>query len=374
MQLAHDDFKIVHGIGAAAGIAHINQMHEDARPLDVAQKLRAQAGAGVCALDESGNIGDDEAGGIGIAALAQQDHAEIGLERGEGIIRDLGPGSADARDQRALAHVGIADQADIGQQLEFEAKEALFAAAAQLVLARRLMGGGGEASVAASAAPAASDDDALIGAGKIVQALAGSVVIKDGADGDFEHDVVAFASALIAAFTVASALGLVFRVEAEMHQRVVALAGFHVNVAAAPAIAAGRAAARNELFAAKGDASVAAVAGFYADSGFINEHGRKKTASLTRGPHSRVGCATRSCLIQIFGLDGDVLAQAAAVLEADNAADFGEQGVVFAAADVQAGLNAGSALAHDDGAARHQLAAEGFHAQPLRIAIAPVAR
>src|SRR5438132_1339186 len=102
--------------------------------------------------------------------------------------------------------------------------------------------------------------------------------------------------------------------------------------------------------------------------------GVKKTASLTRGPHSRVGCATRSCLIQIFGLDGDVLAQAAAVLEADNAADFGEQGVVFAAADVQAGLNAGSALAHDDSAARHQLAAEGLYAQPLRVAIAPVAR
>src|SRR5437660_708895 len=165
--------------------------------------------------------------------------------------------SADAGDQRALAHVGIADQADIRQQLEFEAKEAFFAAAAEFVLARRLMGGGGEAGIAASAAPAAGDDDALIGAGKIVQAFAGSVVIKDGADGDFEHDIVAFASALIAAFAVASALGLVLRVEAEMDQRVVALAGFHVDVAAAAAVAAGRAAARNELFAAKRDASVA---------------------------------------------------------------------------------------------------------------------
>src|SRR5207237_2484295 len=132
-------------------------------------------------FDESGNIGDDEAGGIGIAALAQQNDAQIGLESGEGIIGDLGPGSADARDQRALAHVGIADQADIGQQLQFEAKETLFAGAAEFVLARRLMGGGGEAGIAASAAPAAGDDDALIGARKIVQALAGSVVIKNGA-------------------------------------------------------------------------------------------------------------------------------------------------------------------------------------------------
>src|SRR5207302_6272367 len=167
---------------------------------------------------------------------------EIGLESGERIIGDLGTSGADARDQRALAHVGIADQADIGQQLQFEAKEALFAAAAEFMLARRLMGGSGEAGIAASAAPAAGDDDALIGAGKIVQPVAGSVVVKNGADGDFEDDVVAFASALVAAFTVASALGLVLRVEAEMHQRVVALAGLHVHVAAAPAIAAGRAA------------------------------------------------------------------------------------------------------------------------------------
>src|SRR5207248_8723622 len=81
------------------------------------------------------------------------------------------------------------------------------------------------------------------------------------------------------------------------------------------------------------------------------------------------GCATRSCLIQIFGLDGHVLAQAAAIFEADDAADLGEQRIVFAATDVQTGLNAGAALAHDDGAAGHELSAEGLHAQPLRVAI-----
>src|SRR5205823_3174332 len=107
---------------------------------------------------ESGNIGDHEAGGVGIAAVTQRNHAEIGLERGERIIGDLGTGSADTRDQRALAHVGIADQANIGQQLEFEPKKALFAAAAQLMLARRLMSGSSEAGIAVSAAPAASDD------------------------------------------------------------------------------------------------------------------------------------------------------------------------------------------------------------------------
>ena len=59
------------------------------------------------------------------------------------------------------------------------------------------------------------------------------------------------------------ALGFVFGIEAEVHQRVVALAGFHDDIAAAAAVAAGRAAARHELLAPEGHAAVAAVAGLH---------------------------------------------------------------------------------------------------------------
>jgi len=52
----------------------------------------------------------------------------------------------------------------------------------------------------------------------------------------------------------------------------VALAGFHDDVAAAAAVAARGAASRDELLAAEGEASVAAVAGFHADIGFVNKH------------------------------------------------------------------------------------------------------
>ena len=74
---------------------------------------------------------------------------------------------------------------------------------------------------------------------------------------------------------MASALGPVLRVEAEMHERIVALAGFHDDVAALAAISAGRAAARNELLPAECHASVAAVAGLYLDFCFIDEHRKK---------------------------------------------------------------------------------------------------
>ena len=77
---------------------------------------------------------------------------------------------------------------------------------------------------------------------------------------------------LFAAFAVASALGFVFGIKAEMHERVVAFARFHPDVAALAAVAAGRTAAGDELFAAEGHAAVAAVAGFDSNYGFVDEH------------------------------------------------------------------------------------------------------
>ena len=65
--------------------------------------------------------------------------------------------------------------------------------------------------------------------------------------------------------------------------------------------------------------------------------------------------------------DGHKLAQLPAVTELDHAGDLGEQGVIFAASYVEAGLQPRAALAHDDGAAGDKLSAECFYAKPLRV-------
>ena len=52
------------------------------------------------------------------------------------------------------------------------------------------------------------------------------------------------------------------------------LTGHKNNVAAMAAVAAARAAARDVLFPAKGQAAVAAIARLDQDSDFIDEHGR----------------------------------------------------------------------------------------------------
>jgi hypothetical protein len=64
----------------------------------------------------------------------------------------------------------------------------------------------------------------------------------------------------------------VLGVEAEMDESVMALAGFHEDIAAASTVSAGWAAARDELLPTKGHAAIAAIARLHPDSRFIDKH------------------------------------------------------------------------------------------------------
>jgi len=57
----------------------------------------------------------------------------------------------------------------------------------------------------------------------------------------------------------------------------------------------------------------------------------------------------------------------AAIYEADDAIHFGEQRVVFAAANVLAGFETRAALADNDRSAGYELSAECFYSKPLCI-------
>ena len=207
-----------------------------------------------------------------VGKVADLDDAEVGLEGGEGVVGDLGAGGGEARDERGFADVGVADEAGVGEETEFEAVVALFAGAAEFVLARGLVGAGGEVLVAASAASAAGDDDGLVGVGEVVDELAGVVVVEEGADGDFEGGGLAGWPEQLEPRPWPPRSDFVLGVEAEVDEGVVAERGGHEDVAAVAAVAAGGAAAGDEFFAAEGHAAVAAVAGFDADLRFINEH------------------------------------------------------------------------------------------------------
>ena len=77
--------------------------------------------------------------------------------------------------------------------------------------------------------------------------------------------------------------------------------------------------------------------------------------------------AERKWLLCGDGLDRGEAAAVAMVRELDASGDLGKESVVRADADVGAGLDLGSALAHDDGSAGDELATEGLYAKALCI-------
>src|SRR5438270_13736768 len=113
------------------------------------QELVTEPEATMRALDQSRNVGDDEA-----AIFAKADDAEVRRQCGERIIRNFRTRRRDARDQRGLARVREPDKADVGEKLQLETQEFLFAFATWFVASRRAIGRRGEARVAAAAVAA----------------------------------------------------------------------------------------------------------------------------------------------------------------------------------------------------------------------------
>ena len=115
----------------------------------MAEELVAQADAVMCAFDQAGKIGQHE-----IRRVDAHD-AELRVERGEGVVRDLGLGLRDACQESRFACIGQSDQPDIRDQLQLEDDGLFFARLAGIGMARRLIGGALEMRVAETAIAAA---------------------------------------------------------------------------------------------------------------------------------------------------------------------------------------------------------------------------
>ena len=92
-------------------------MDQDARALDVPQEIVSKTGALRCALDQTRNICQHH----GCVDVNLCD-AEIRLERGKRIRCDLWTGIRQHCEECGLSRVRDTDQADIGDQFEFQTK------------------------------------------------------------------------------------------------------------------------------------------------------------------------------------------------------------------------------------------------------------
>jgi hypothetical protein len=235
------------------------------------------------------------------------------------------------------------------------------------MLRRSLVSGGNEARVSAAAPAALGDNCGLTLLGEIEQLLARGSVIDDRANGNREFNIEPVLPFAIAAFAVAPPLCGMFRVKAEVEQRIIVIARHHGHAATAAAVTAAGTAARHELFTPERQTAVAAVAGLYFDSYFIDKHVRK----MKKGPR---GYDRRPLVFfgrpekrLSFRFDADELTQAAAVAKFDDAGEAGEQSVVLADADVLTRFVPGTALPNQNGSARDYFAAEPLDAQALRV-------
>ena len=113
------------------------------------------------AFDQAGNVGQHE------VALVDADDAEIGMERGEGIVGDLRLGGRDGGEEGRLAGIGQADEAGIGDQLQPQPDPLSCAVQAGIGVARRLVGRGLEMGIAEAAIAACASTNALADFGEV---------------------------------------------------------------------------------------------------------------------------------------------------------------------------------------------------------------
>jgi hypothetical protein len=145
-----------------------------------------------------------------------------------------------------------------------------------LVLHRTLVRGADEARVAAPALPAAGYRETLARFGEVEETFAGVFVVDHRSDRHIHHDGFAIGAGAVAALAMPAALSLVLGVEVEFEKGVLMRVGHHLHIAAAPSVAAARAAFGDILLPAEGKAAVPAVAGFDQDPRFVDKHRKSR--------------------------------------------------------------------------------------------------
>ena len=257
-----DGFEIFERVGRRA----VEQVHEQARALDVPQEFVAEALSLVRAFDQAGNVGDDERG-----LVVERDHAQVRREGRERIVGDLGPCVRDDRKEGGLAGVGHADQADVGDQLQLQQQPAFFAGRAMLGDTRRLVGWLGKGGVAAPAPPAARREKGLPLLPQVGQQFAAVGVAQQGAERHPQVQVWRIFAVPVAAGAGAARLGFVVGVALEGREGVQPPVCHEQHVAAAAPMPAVGPAEWNEFLAAERNDAIAAVAGFHVDLDLVEK-------------------------------------------------------------------------------------------------------
>ena len=196
------------------------------------------------------------------------------MQRGKGVIRDLGPRVGGRGQEGRFARIGQAEQSDIGNQLQPQPDRALNPRLARIGAARGLVGGGLEVQVAEAAIAAARQQ---VGFAQLGQVGDDGVLVFLEDLGPYrhaQHDIGAILAGALVAHAGLAVPGEEMLLVAKVDQRVQPVHHLDDDVAATPAIAAIGAAIFDEFLAPEGDAAAAPRAGADMDFGKVEEfHG-----------------------------------------------------------------------------------------------------
>ena len=115
----------------------VNEVQHDRATLDMAEEAVTEAGALMRALDQAGDVGEHE-----FLGHRQPDDAELGMQGGERVIRDLRVGRGGGGEKGRLPGIRQSNQSGVGDQLQAQPDPALLARPAFGRLARRPVGRG----------------------------------------------------------------------------------------------------------------------------------------------------------------------------------------------------------------------------------------
>ncbi len=262
IELAVDDLELLRGISRS----RVDDVDEHARALEVREELVAEPDAFAGALDQAGDVGDRQ-----LAAVGRVDGSQDRLERGKGVLGDLGPGIGDAPQKRGLARVREPRQRCVRHQLEPELERPLVTRQPGLGKARRLPRRRREPLVPTSPRATLGDDGARPRPGQVRQDR--PLLVEDlRADRDAQLDGLARGAALVRALPVLAAAGAVAPPALKRAQVAQIGIGDEDDVSTGAAVAAVRAALGHAVLAAERHAAVAAAPRRDEDSRPIVEH------------------------------------------------------------------------------------------------------
>ena len=237
------------------GIGGIDEVDQDPGSLHVTEKVQAQSGSLMGALDEPRYIGNDKR-----PSLREAHCTQVRNEGSEWVVGDLGAGRGNLGYEGGFTGVGEADEAHLGEELQFEPDMPLFSCPSLLGKARRLATRGGEVHVPLPAVSTPGHHAAIPVAREIVEDLAAIPVSHLSPDRDQEGQVRTAFSRLLLTPAMGTSGRPEMSLEVKIEEGLLGIRSLEDHITALAAVTAVGTAPRHELFTSEAQAPITTIA------------------------------------------------------------------------------------------------------------------